>query len=229
MSAASRRWVPIVAAAAALTIGCGRPGPPEPRPEAITEFATLYGENCSGCHGPQGREGVAQPLNDSLYLSIVGDADLKRIIGRGVPGTPMTAFAKGAGGMLTDPQIDALVAGMRRDWGGRVEPPNPAVPLPPYSAAQGDPAGDPGRGREAYQTYCARCHGQEGRGGPAGSIVDRAFLALTSDQGLRTTVIAGHAHDGMQGWRSYVPGHPMQAQEIADVVAWLGSYRGAHD
>jgi mono/diheme cytochrome c family protein len=133
--------------------------------------------------------------------------------------------------MLTAAQVDALVAGLRREWGGRAEPPNPAVPLPSYAVPAGE-TGDASRGRDAYQTYCARCHGSDGRAGTVGSrgsIVDPAFLALTSDQGLRTTVIAGHTHDTMQGWRSYVPGHPMQPQEITDVVAWLASHRGAHD
>ena len=229
MSAARRAWmVPIVALGVTLTAACGRPEEPEPRPEAVVDFATLYGANCSGCHGAEGKNSVAQPLNDPLYLAIAGDADLRRVIGRGVPGTPMLPFEKAAGGMLTTAQVDALVAGLRREWGGRVDPPNPAVPLPSY-AAPAEPVADPGRGREAYQTYCARCHGNDGRGGSASSIVDPAFLALTSDQGLRTTVVAGHARDGMQGWRSYNPGHPMQAQEISDVVAWLASHRGAHD
>jgi mono/diheme cytochrome c family protein len=232
MSAPRVAWVPIVVLSAAMASGCGRPEAAEPRPEAVVDFPKLYGANCSGCHGAEGRNGVAQRLNDPLYLAIAGDADLKRTISRGVPGTPMTAFAKEAGGTLTPAQVDALVAGLRREWGGRVEPPNPAVPLPAYAAPEGGTPGDAGRGREAYQTYCARCHGADGRGGTpgaTGSIVDPAFLTLTSDQGLRTTVVAGHARDGMQGWRSYVPGHPMQPQEITDVVAWLASHRGAHD
>ena len=229
MTASRVAWAAAAVLASAMTVACGYPEAAEPRPESVTDFAALYGANCSGCHGAEGRGGVAQPLNDSLYLAIAGDADLKHVIGRGMPGTPMQAFAKEAGGMLTPAQVDALVAGLRRTWGGRVEPPNPAVPLPAYAVPEGE-TGDPGRGRDAYRTYCARCHGEDGRAGTSGahgSIVDPAFLALTSDQGLRTTVIAGHARDGMQGWRSYVPGHPMQPQEITDVVAWLASHRGA--
>ena len=66
----------------------------------------------------------------------------------------------------------------------------------------------------------------EGKGGEKGaSVVDPSYLALVSDQGLRTAVIAGRADLGMPDWRGYVPGHPMNDEEIADVVAWLASHR----
>ena len=94
--------------------------------------------------------------------------------------------------------------------------------LPPYGAR----AGDAKRGAAAYETYCARCHGAEGKSGEkGGSVVDPNYLALVSDQGLRTAVIAGRADLGMPDWRVYVPGRPMSDDEIADVVAWLASHR----
>jgi cytochrome c oxidase cbb3-type subunit 3 len=80
-------------------------------------------------------------------------------------------------------------------------------------------------GARAYQTYCARCHGLNGAGGSAGSIVDPNFLNLVSDQGLRTTVVVGRSDLGKPDWRSNVAGHPMSPQEIDAVVAWLASQR----
>jgi hypothetical protein len=55
--------------------------------------------------------------------------------------------------------------------------------------------------------------------------VDGSYLALASDQGLRTTVIAGRPELGAPDWRGNVPGRPMTPQDIADVVAWLSAQR----
>jgi cytochrome c oxidase cbb3-type subunit 3 len=46
-----------------------------------------------------------------------------------------------------------------------------------------------------------------------------------SDQGLRTTIIAGRTDLGMPDWREAAPGRPMSDREITDVVAWLASQR----
>jgi mono/diheme cytochrome c family protein len=205
---------------------CGSPPERAVRPEQVVEFDALYDENCAGCHGDNGRRGVAQPLNDATYLALVSDARLRDVVARGVPGTSMSAFARDAGGSLTDEQVGALADGMKRKWGGA----QPAsVPLPPYSASKNN-SGNPARGLSAFRTFCARCHGDDGTGGPkAGSVVDRSFLSLTSDQSLRTTIIVGRSDEGIPGWRDYVPGRPMTDQEITDIVAWLAEHRGDHD
>jgi mono/diheme cytochrome c family protein len=77
-----------------------------------------------------------------------------------------------------------------------------------------------------YQTFCSSCHGADGTGGKkASSIVDGSYLALVSDQHLRTTVVAGRPELGAPDWREDVPGKSMSDQEITDVVAWLVSRR----
>ena len=82
------------------------------------------------------------------------------------------------------------------------------------------------RGAVVYSTFCAHCHGEGGRGGArGGSIVDPNYLALVSDQHLRTTVIAGRPDLGKPDWRADVPGQPMTPQDIADVVTWLAAQR----
>ena len=221
----------IVSLAVALA-GCGRPTEQSVRPDQVIDFNTLYEANCAGCHGTHGRRGVAQPLNDPVYLALVSDARLVEVISRGVRGTPMTAFLGEAGGRLTKQQVRALVDGIRRNWSDL--PRLAGVTPPPYSEAdaiaQGSQPGDPSRGRAAYETYCGRCHGNDGRGGSkAGPLADEAFLSLTSDQALRTMIIAGRRDEEIPGWREYVPGNPMTNQEVSDVVAWLASHRGNHD
>ena len=190
-------------------------------PDQVVDFDLLYRQNCSGCHGNHGTGGPAPALGDPTYLAIADDATIRRIVTNGVPGTPMSAFAQSAGGMLTDKQIDVLVSGMRSRWAK----PNAfeGIDLPPYSAQS---IGDASRGANAYARYCSSCHGQNGAGGSkASSIVEGSFLALISDQGLRTSIIVGRPELGFPDWRSDVAGKPMSAQDISDVVAWLAAQR----
>jgi cytochrome c oxidase cbb3-type subunit 3 len=220
----------------ALAAGCDQlPGKPTPEDRwkpatEITDFSQLYALNCAGCHGADGRLGAARPLNDPLYLALVSAATLRAMIAQGVPGTSAPALAQQVGGPLTDKQIDILVEGMRSRWGKAENFNN--VAFPPYSlqdaSSKGSASGDSQRGAAAYQTYCAQCHGKDGSGGPKGrSVIDPAYLALVSDQALRTAVIVGRSDLGMPDWRSNIPGRPMSSQEISDVVAWLASHRQA--
>jgi cytochrome c oxidase cbb3-type subunit III len=133
--------------------------------------------------------------------------------------------------MLTDKQIDALVDGIRSQW-SRPGVLDGATP-PSYAPTS---AGDVQRGEAAFQTFCQSCHGAAGEGGPNGSaITDDSFLALTSDQGLRTMVIAGRPELGAPDWRGYLEGRPvargssraMSNQDVTDVVSWLASHRVA--
>ncbi len=200
----------------------GRPGPgPEIiRPEEVVDFSTLYNQNCSGCHGKDGKGGAAIALGNPVYLAIADDATIRRTTAKGVRGTQMPPFAQSEGGMLIDIQINALVRGIR-SW-ARPEALRDTN-LPPYSA---EPPGNPVRGANVFATFCSACHGPNGEGTKkASSIVDGTYLALVSDQELRTIVIAGRPELGAPDWRRNVPGRPMSAQEISDVVAWLAAQR----
>lgn len=229
-------WLPALCLAvlAAGVAGCGwMPGRPRAQerpvpPSKVENFQALYTENCSGCHGEAGEVGPARPLDDPVYLAVASDAVLERATAQGVKKSLMPAFARSAGGTLTDAQIKALVSGMRSRWARPDRFRN--ATLPPYSEADaakvGSASGDPERGRAVFRTFCASCHGDAGKGGPkAGSVVDPAYLALVSNQALRTTVIAGRPRLGMPDWRQDVPGKPLGDQQISDVVAWLVSQR----
>jgi cytochrome c oxidase cbb3-type subunit 3/ubiquinol-cytochrome c reductase cytochrome c subunit len=228
--------------AVALLAGCNAHLPGQPTeaerwraPNEITDFNQLYTQNCAGCHGAGGKLGAARSLNDPLYLAFVTDDALRQSISIGRAGTNMPAFSETAGGHLTDQQIELIVNGMRGQWS---KPDDfKGVELPHYSvdasstatnkdiATKASQTGDTSRGAATYQTFCSSCHGTNGEGGSAGSIVDPNFLNLVSDQGLRTTVVVGRADMGKPDWRGNVPGHPMSAQEIDEVVAWLAARR----
>ena len=216
-------WLPL-AFLALGTLACDAlPGKPREEdryvePAQVSDFEALYALNCSGCHGLEGRQGPATPLNDPLYLAIAPTAEIERSIRDGVEDTPMPAFARSQGGTLTDVQVAILAEGLAKHWGKPV-----TGPLPSYRSAQ---EGDATRGQASFRVFCAACHGAAGQGGErAGSVVDPSLLALTSDQGLRTTVIAGRPDLDMPAFDAYVEGRAMQEAEISDVVAWLISQR----
>jgi mono/diheme cytochrome c family protein len=223
--------VAVFAAASALT-GCdGLPGRPRPdarelAPTEIMAFAPLYARNCAGCHGETGRLGAARPLNDPVYLAVVPPERMRQVIAAGIPGTAQPAFAMSAGGPLTDQQIDVLVQGIKDRWQ------RPGVvadyQVPTYAAGPASPsnAGNVDRGRAVFAAACVGCHGQDGRGGPkGGAVADPSYLALVSDQHVRTTVIAGRSDLGMPDWRLDGAAAPLTPQQVSDVVAWLVAQR----
>src|SRR5271170_6961490 len=188
-------------AAVLASVGCSRvpgrpgPGPEVVRPDQVLDFATLYRTNCAACHGENGINGAAISLANPVYLAVAGEQNLREITGKGVPGKLMPPFAKSAGGMLTDQQVNVIAHGVMQQWS------RPDLfageNIPPYRATL---PGDVARGQQAFGTFCARCHGIAGEGSAAdaksgaakvGSIVDGSYLALISDQGLRSITIAG--------------------------------------
>ena len=226
-----------LALAGTLTcIGCRNPpGRPEAgdeakRPDQVLDFPTLYSQNCSACHGEHGRDGAAISLANPIYLSYAGLTKIEQITADGVPGTMMPPFSKHSGGMLTDRQIEVIAQGMLEQWdkNGTVA----GQQTIPYTSSL---KGNAERGQKAFASYCSSCHGADGGGAKAGqiqvgSIVDPAYLALVSDQGLRSIIIAGQPDQGMPGWNSYSKGNASPAlsdQDVTDIVAWLGEHRSA--
>jgi mono/diheme cytochrome c family protein len=183
---------------AVLAAGCDLPGRPNPadRPvpaDQVVNFDTLYKTHCAGCHGADGKLGPAPPLNDPLFLAIVPDAELLRVIGGGRAVTdaqrsPMPAFGLDNGGPptgapagivaearerahagarlaspLTAVQVKVLAEGIKKRWG---PPLSPAGEVPPYLAPReaGPRKKDEGAGKRVFGQACAGCHGKEGEG-----------------------------------------------------------------
>lgn len=213
----------LAASLALLSAGCqnppGYPGPAELRPSQVEDFATLYGQNCAGCHGASGEHGPATDLANPEYQALVDDATLRKVIADGMPGTLMPAFARSAGGTLTDEQVDALAAGMRKRW----QKPNAfggATP-PPYAQAQ---PGDAKRGAKEFEARCAICHQPSPQ-----EITGKTYLTLVSDQALRTFILAGRPDIGQPDWRhdsrNGKPAAPLTSQEVDDIVTYLSTLR----
>ena len=239
LSGFARGWekaaVVLLGCVALGTSGCNRliNGPASAhdvvqRPTEIMNFEVLYNQNCSACHGANGMNGPAVGFNNPIYMAVASNQVMANYTANGGPGELMPAFARSAGGLLTDDQINAIVGGMRQRWA------KPAmltgVSLPPYAASH---PGDAAAGGQVYAQACARCHGQAGAAGTQGSpgesgaITNPVYLSLISDQGLRTIVIAGRPELKMPDFRNDIAGHPLSDAQITDVVAWLSSRRPA--
>jgi mono/diheme cytochrome c family protein len=187
-----------------FTTGCNFPGQPDPadRPvpaDQVTAFATLYSQNCAGCHGAGGKLGPAPPHNDTLFRAIVPKAELEDILTRGRNKTLMPAFATENGGTLTAAQIQVLVheikgipykvvakhegatadfeivadvGGIAPTWGIPGKQPA-SVPsyLGPSPSLKGAAAGDKQKGAVVFARACAVCHGDQGKGIPQGGAL----------------------------------------------------------
>ena len=189
-----------------LAAGCDLPGKPteadRPAPaDQVKEFDALYSARCSGCHGADGKFGPAPPLNDPIFLAIVPDDELLRVIyeGRAVtPGqrAPMPAFGLDRGvpltdsqlkaldepkeerhavarqrGPLSDAQIRVLAAGIKKRWGRRA-----SGSPPPYLSPTDGKGADAKEGARVFARACADCHGPQGEGASNGSPVPRGAI-----------------------------------------------------
>jgi mono/diheme cytochrome c family protein len=204
------------------TLACDPPGKPTDRGEVnrrdITDFHTLYAQNCEACHGVNGKNGPGRQLNDPLYLAIVPREELLKVITYGRQGTGMPAWALSQGGPLTDKQVNALVDGIEKNWAktanfGGAQPPS-------YSAE--NTTGNTDNGRKLFLKDCFACHGQ---GAPIGPVTDPTYLSLVSNQLLRTAIIQGWPDRGMPDYRHINAGHALSDQDLTDLVAFLAAQR----
>jgi cytochrome c oxidase cbb3-type subunit 3/ubiquinol-cytochrome c reductase cytochrome c subunit len=233
------RWrlLPLLAVLAA---GCDLPGKPKKadRPEPadqVKDFDALYSMRCAGCHGADGKLGPAPPLNDPIFLAIVPDAELLRVISDGRSVTveqksPMPAFAHDKGGPLTAAQVKVLADGIKQRW-----VPRASGGLPAYLGATGGKGGTKDERDRLFARACAGCHGPQGKGEKdgnplqGGAINNEAFLALISDQALRRTIITGRPDLGMPPYDDKAGRPPdfraLTSAEIDDLVALLKCWR----
>jgi len=140
----------------------------------------------------------------------------------------MPAFAQKAGGMLTDNQV-AVLAQVFRSMG------NPSALAgqnpPPYLATL--PA-TPSMVFKPTVFFALDAMEPQGKAVPpmesqtlrrARSFYRRpSYLAVISDQNLRSITIAGRPDLVMPDWRSDAD-HPMTDQQVTDILAWLASKR----
>jgi Cytochrome c, mono- and diheme variants len=154
-----------------LLVGCGKPSIEDrpTRPSEILDFNTLYAQRCAGCHGNDGAGSGSIALHDPALLNIIDKDTLRILIRDGREGTLMPSFQSNTGNPLTNAQIDVIVDGMIDNW---------KTDVPPWAKNRRYAVknGKATRGRGAFADMCGKCHGTDGMGGTAGSVIMPAFL-----------------------------------------------------
>lgn len=178
-----------------LLASCGPTEEERARQEAYVRY-------CAACHGDEGEGMTGMPIAPVLasddLLALADDAFLAETIARGrpgengrdKPGTKMSPLGADYRGPLTDGDIDGIVAHMRSWQVGESEV------LDASFVAEGDLDA----GREAYETLCAACHGEDGWGELAPRLAGEVFQETASDDFIRRTVRRGRAGTTMPAY-----------------------------
>ena len=224
-----------------------------PKP-ALGSTSVLFHRACAVCHGREGHGGRGPDLVSGRWSHGSTDADLARVIAKGVAGSDMPGF----GGRFNEEQIAKLVAYVRSLSSG---------------AEDVRVTGNAERGREVYwgKGACASCHMVAGQGGTLGpdltrigsqrspaslkeSIVSPSANIATGYQGVRVAevgrtitgirknednftiqVFDGERHHSFQkseierleeSSASLMPPASLAPSEVDDLIAYLGALKG---
>jgi mono/diheme cytochrome c family protein len=133
--------------------------------QSVVRGESLYVENCSECHGPEGQGGAAaSPYGEgswpapnltniaARYEENPNITDIRDYIvttlERGRPGTPMPTWGAAYGGPLTDQQISEITDWILANQTGQAE----------------EVAAVETSGEELFLNNCAKCHGENANG-----------------------------------------------------------------
>ena len=207
-----------------------------------------YQRNCSTCHGPNGMGDQITPEKLSVFPRdftgkshrsravvfkfntsdrpdmLALDADLRKTIKNGLPGTPMPGFSD-----FSDEEVDALIEYVKTfgyaAWKFN-QPTNPGIQVPPVPADLNSPE-RVDAGRELFVTRaCQACHGDVENGGPP---LPNQVTDWHKDGELIPIVPRNYAHDPIRRpgaedmfktIRLGVKGTPMLANNISDDETW---------
>lgn len=120
-------------------------------PADIEQGGRLFGQNCTGCHGPDGNQIAGIDLGRLKLRRPMSDEEIIGIIRSGIPGTPMPSFPN-----LSEGQAGMIVGYLHS--------------TATDNSSQAFVRGDAARGKEIFegQGQCQRCHRIKGVGGRLG-------------------------------------------------------------
>jgi len=183
----------------------------------------LFAQNCSSCHGAFGEGGpnparsgdIIPPISNSEFLKTRDDSTIRAIIAQGQSDLGMPPFGPAFGGLLSDDEVDALVAFIR-SWEA-----NPLVIEPsPGATATPTIAGLPVA--EMYANLCAQCHGPSGDGGSGPALNTAGFQQSTDDQEIYDSINLGEESTPMIAW-----GKLLYVDQIGQLVQFIRGLGGA--
>jgi cbb3-type cytochrome c oxidase subunit III len=189
--------------------------------EFATDGATLFGAFCAGCHGADGKGRRAPGLTafpsiaNPDFLALASDEFLTATVTRGRPGRRMTGWLKEGG--LRPEEVKAVVSEVRRLGGGVLQERDtrPARWV----------SGDARHGKRLFESACAGCHGQDGRGGEGPALNNKTLQESATDTYLVETISRGRGGTAMAGFLSPSPVRPtLTRTEIESLVAYIRSF-----
>lgn len=175
----------------------------------------LYVEFCSACH----EDGTETVLHDSLdvtvpairhpdFLAVASKEFLIENLRLGRPGTLMTAWGVGGGG-LTAAELERLAEYLLE---ARVE-----VREVTFELAESP---DPVNGERIYQAECVDCHALTSEAGDAPWLGSSGFKATYSDALVGHTIKYGRTDTLMIGYGEEADGD-LTDQEISDLISYI--------
>jgi len=177
--------------------------------------SVLYEKYCALCHGPNG-EGYladdANALSNPDFLVSASDDYILQGILQGRPGTPMSAWAKEAGGSLTLEEAWTIVSFMRT-WQKE-----PSIVLSAEAVK-----GNAENGAALYERWCAACHGKQGEGVNAPELANPVFQKTASDAFIRYAIQNGRRRSAMSAYKD-----TLNPKEVDDVVSFVRTLK-VHD
>lgn len=142
-------------------------------PSDVNQGRNFFHVLCSRCHGRNARGGKGPDLTDGVFRYALTDEEIRRIIGKGIPGTDMAGFEDG-----TDIWLELswqMVAYLRSE-----ETKRGAKKAKP-------PAGDLAHGAKLFQQFkCASCHWTGAEGGRRGTNLSR--LSVSTDYVVKSLI-----------------------------------------
>ena len=178
---------------------------------------------CAKCHGLNGEGASGPALGNPDFLKAVPDGFLTGTILLGRENSEMLSFDRGGNVALTPGEVENVVAYIR-SFENRPTVRHRQVDRSPTAVSEG---------KALYGSYCASCHGSEGRGpaqnridGYAPSLNNPEFLRASDDAFLLATIALGRPGTPMRGFARGSGGiADLSADQIRQIVAYIGSWK----
>jgi len=198
--------------------------------EAITLGTDIYLENCVVCHGARGEGlGVYPALNVAASMDATA---LYNVIERGRYGTQMAAYGVDEGGVLSQAQLDAMVALIQHgDWDDvytiadardLIPPELVVAEIPDEMIAQVSTLPDGALladGLMLYATNCTSCHGANMEGTTLAPALNTDELQATESYEIARLVEQGVPGTLMAGWDAALNDAEVDAL-VALILRW---------
>lgn len=182
----------------------------------------LYNRYCSNCHdrGTYGRFDKAYnkfmpAIRGASLIAVADSAFLAANIRDGRPGTMMSGWGTGAGG-LSEAEIGRIISYLKSAPHGQHKP------LTDIPALLDLSSGDAQRGSRVFARLCAGCHGPGGIGSYAPALANPVFQTTADPAFIYRTISYGRIDAAMPAFRQPGRGGLSDAQ-IVDLIAYVRS------